>query len=772
MNVKKRPVLSISMLVSNHRHDTIEKCMESLVPLREAVPCELIIVDTGCTDGSVDIARKYADKVIQFTWCNDFSAARNAGLRECTGGWFLYLDDDEWFEDVTEIIEFFRGEGHKSCDALWYIQRNYDDFEGKKFVDTYVSRCVKLTTQTRFCGKIHEWLEPLPKMIKQTKAFVHHYGYVYKNEEERQKHLLRNLTLEEAAVKENPDDIRMCCQLIQEYRAAERYEDAEMLCRATLHNTKYEETNSFVQYLLSVLPRIYGEKGAYEKALNEYERLEREHRLLHQTKLMIYWEKAYLFGKLDSGRDVIRMCLEYLKEYDYVPHVGDVTEYPIMDFAQYQSETSRQKVARMGIAGCLKTGDFAAGEVLYAAIEWRAANEKAGELLLALLQCYLGSKNARLLTDNLKRALQIEGMEASIYQVLHSAYEQHPECRAELAEALESLNLRTGNFAFFHLLYTESKGITTEQDIADYYEKSDRKYDAEVVALFLGNTEKFSNILDSTSLELFTEAVSVLLAGKSRSETEKLWRELPDLEVCYPEEKKSFFYYASMVIAEKRLILTTEERRDAEQGRGAEQRGVAEQRINVALEKTENDAAAGAEISYSIRELLRDYIAAAKRYAESLYRPELLNAAGMTALPANLRFAYVMEQAMEQEADFKCWGDAVKRAAKEYPAMLPVVKALLAERTQRSRKEEQTFSTGRNTVNGTNGGDNTNSGNGSNGADSAKQELLMLAEQLKTLVRAQLAEGKTDEAKAILSELAVMLPEDEEVKELLKSINN
>ena len=64
---KKRPILSISMLVSNNRRDTIEKCMESLVPLREAVPSELIIVDTGCKDEGIEIARRYTDKVVSFT---------------------------------------------------------------------------------------------------------------------------------------------------------------------------------------------------------------------------------------------------------------------------------------------------------------------------------------------------------------------------------------------------------------------------------------------------------------------------------------------------------------------------------------------------------------------------------------------------------------------------------------------------------------------------------------------------------------------------------
>ena len=99
MKTDKKPVLSISLLVSNGRTDTIRKCMESLVPLRRAIPSELIVVDTGCTDGSVEIAREYADQVVNFTWCNDFAAARNAGLCKCSGEWFLFLDDDEWFED-------------------------------------------------------------------------------------------------------------------------------------------------------------------------------------------------------------------------------------------------------------------------------------------------------------------------------------------------------------------------------------------------------------------------------------------------------------------------------------------------------------------------------------------------------------------------------------------------------------------------------------------------------------------------------------------------
>ena len=92
MGETKKPVLSISILISNNRADTIEKCMKALVPLREAVSSELIIVDTGCKDEGIEIARQYADKVVEFTWCNDFAAARNAGLSECTNALFTYMN--------------------------------------------------------------------------------------------------------------------------------------------------------------------------------------------------------------------------------------------------------------------------------------------------------------------------------------------------------------------------------------------------------------------------------------------------------------------------------------------------------------------------------------------------------------------------------------------------------------------------------------------------------------------------------------------------------
>ncbi len=629
---KKQPILSISMLVSNNRRDTIEKCMESLVPLMKAVPSELIIVDTGCTDGSVDIARKYADKVVQFTWCKDFSAARNAGLCECTGEWFLYLDDDEWFEDVSELIVFFLGEERYRYDTLWYIQRNYGDFEGVSYSDCYVGRCVKRRPETVFCGKIHEWLEPLPRYIKQVETFVHHYGYVYKTEEDSRKHLERNLTLEEAAVKENPDDIRMCCQLVQEYRAADRFEDAVRVARETLQRTRYEKTDSFVQHMMITIPKVYMEAGKEDKSLEEYDRLLKEEVLLHQSKLAIYCEKAFLYGRGNKRKEAIEESLNYLKEYAVVPRKDEPAEFAVMDFMQYRSRLTRQKVIRTGITGAALNNEYEYLEGLFAELDWEQDVELSKEMVKALMQCYLRSNDANLLIRELRRILQVESLLVPVYAILHSAYVEFPDKHLELAEVLERINRRDGNFAFFHLIYTEEKGITTEQDVSDYYEKSDRKYDAEVAEL------------------LFTGAMKKMVEV---SEAKKIGK---------------------------------------------------------------------------IEAALWECIRWAKAYTEATEGENAWESGNLPEELLELWFARYMEMALCTE-DAAEYSGLLKEAAAKCPVYVPVIKALLEER-----------------------------------------ELLSLTKQLKDTVQGLLDGGKTEEAAAILTELATMLPEDEEVKVLLREI--
>ena len=77
----KKPLLSIGMIFKNEVR-CLERCMKSLEPLRQMIPCELVMADTGSTDGSREIAERYADILIDFPWINDFAAARNAVMEQ------------------------------------------------------------------------------------------------------------------------------------------------------------------------------------------------------------------------------------------------------------------------------------------------------------------------------------------------------------------------------------------------------------------------------------------------------------------------------------------------------------------------------------------------------------------------------------------------------------------------------------------------------------------------------------------------------------------
>ena len=78
------------MIVKNEER-FLRNCLESA----KGVVDEIVIVDTGSTDGTLAIAREYGAKIIEHAWNDDFSEARNVSLQHATGTWALWLDADE-----------------------------------------------------------------------------------------------------------------------------------------------------------------------------------------------------------------------------------------------------------------------------------------------------------------------------------------------------------------------------------------------------------------------------------------------------------------------------------------------------------------------------------------------------------------------------------------------------------------------------------------------------------------------------------------------------
>lgn len=223
-------VLTIGMPVSN-QIETIDQCLSHIKPLLDGLDAELLIVDTGSTDGTIDVCRAYGARIIEFPWCDNMSAARNQGIYHAKGEWYLSIDDDEWFEDVSEILVFFQSGEYKKYDIAAYIQRNYVYRDEQVYTDSFALRMAKITPELHFEGRIHDALE-FPDQCRgyQFHAYVHHYGFVVDNESRRKEKYVRNVSGLLYDLWETPEDLIYTHQLCKEFLAVGYYQYACAYC--------------------------------------------------------------------------------------------------------------------------------------------------------------------------------------------------------------------------------------------------------------------------------------------------------------------------------------------------------------------------------------------------------------------------------------------------------------------------------------------------------------------------------------------------------------
>jgi tetratricopeptide (TPR) repeat protein len=204
------------MIVKNEE-DHLPRCLGSVQGLAD----EIVIVDTGSSDRTVEIAGQFGAKLGHFKWCDDFAAARNESLRLCTGDWVLILDADEAVDplDHAALRALMREEGPQAYrlrlrsylpDAA---QTTLDSApipnvshyaEGREFgyyTDFYALRLCRRFPDLHFVGRIHELLDPFLEArgleIGRAEVVIHHYGKVLLEREAYKKDFYLRLTEEE-----------------------------------------------------------------------------------------------------------------------------------------------------------------------------------------------------------------------------------------------------------------------------------------------------------------------------------------------------------------------------------------------------------------------------------------------------------------------------------------------------------------------------------------------------------------------------------------------
>jgi glycosyltransferase involved in cell wall biosynthesis len=196
--------LSLCMIVKDEEA-MLGRCLEAV---RGAVD-EIVVVDTGSTDGTVRIAESFGARVLHHAWDGDFSAARNVSFDAATGDWVMYLDADEVL--VADDVKRLRALTARTWrEAFYLVETNHTgDLEDGTAITHDALRVFRNRPEYRFAGRIHEQIAQslpsyLPERLERTTVRVEHYGYLGAVRGAKDK-VNRNLELLERQVAEGVD---------------------------------------------------------------------------------------------------------------------------------------------------------------------------------------------------------------------------------------------------------------------------------------------------------------------------------------------------------------------------------------------------------------------------------------------------------------------------------------------------------------------------------------------------------------------------------------
>jgi len=180
------------MIVKNEE-EVLERCLNSLKGLMD----EIIIVDTGSTDSTKEIAARYTDKIYDFSWCDDFAAARNFSFSKASMDFAMWLDADDVFleADKNAFIEL-KNSIPDNVDVVMLRYHTAFDEEGKPVFSYYRERLIRKGTVSFWKGRVHEVIVHTGRVMYSEVAVTHRSvktGYndrnlrIYEKQEKRGK---------------------------------------------------------------------------------------------------------------------------------------------------------------------------------------------------------------------------------------------------------------------------------------------------------------------------------------------------------------------------------------------------------------------------------------------------------------------------------------------------------------------------------------------------------------------------------------------------------
>jgi len=260
--------LSLCMIVKDEE-EMLPRCLAAVAPAVD----EIVIVDTGSTDRTIEIAREHNATVIEKPWTGSFSDARNASFNAATGDWIVYLDADEVLvaEDVDRLRKLT---GRTWREAFYIVMTSYTGELGDGAAMTNNTlRVFRNRPNYRFEGRLHEQIaHNLPLYaagrVEQSSVRVEHYGYLGAVRDAKEKSR-RNLDLLKAQQAESPSDAFLHFNLGTEYAVVGDYRSAltELEQAWSLVKSQGQEDREYVPVLLHRLVTALRRCGRPQEAI-------------------------------------------------------------------------------------------------------------------------------------------------------------------------------------------------------------------------------------------------------------------------------------------------------------------------------------------------------------------------------------------------------------------------------------------------------------------------------------------------------------------------